>query len=305
MKSDKTLENGNSNEEVEKKETKKKSKKKTRRVKKTKNKDSENKVKRKVKKKKRKINKLNVFLVITSTIFVCIAIFVSLVGTGVISFEKNTGPILYKLSEKVKVGDYVNYDAGKWDNDVIVPDRNNPFTFGGYSLDGSRNNGVTCNYNDTANDGWRVFSIEEENVTLIHAGISMCYYHGYGSDTNERSVSILNGLDESIKYDYFLDEKFGESVRILSREDIDKFYGEDASFKRIDDDLIKVGNPYWLATKNGSYYLWYVTEGGTIAVNHVGSYGVRVLVTLKEGTMTSGQTKDKIWKLIKETKKEE
>lgn len=256
--------------------------------------------------KRRKLNKLNVFVVILSMLFVIAGVFGILIGTGVITFSlKEKGPILYPLSEKVNIGDYVDYNAGSWEEDKDIPNRASAFTLGGYQKAVSRNDGVTCNYNDISNKGWRVFSVEEDKVTLIQSGISMCYYHGYGSSTNDKSVNILSGNDENIKFDFFLDNKFSEDVRILSKEDIDKFIDKDSSYNRIEDDLIAVGNPYWLATKNGSYYMWYVTEGGTVASDHVGSYGVRVLVTLKKNVKTVGQNDKKVWQLTEEIKKDE
>lgn len=258
------------------------------------------------KQKKAKNGKLTVFIIIVSILFVIGGILGILLGTGMLSLPlKEKGPILYPLSEKVKVGDYVSYDAGNWDSDAELPNRNTPFTFGGYQKGVSRNNGVTCNDKDIDAKGWRVFRIDEEEVTLIQTGISMCYYHGYGSATNDKSVSILKNEDETVKYDFFLNEKYAQKVQILSKEDIDAFIGEDTSFKRLDNDLLKIGTPYWLATKYETYYMWYATEGATIAVDHVGNYGVRLLVTLKKEVMTEGQDDKNVWKLNIEQKNEE
>jgi len=238
--------------------------------------------------------------------FLIASVVAILYGIGALTFKlKDPGPNYYDLSEKVKVGDYVDYDAGHWEEEKEVPNRGSQFTLGGYKVSTSRNDGVNCGHNEVGNSGWRVFSVEDDVVTLIQAGISMCYYHGYGANTNEQSVNILNNLDESKKFDYFKDEKYSESVRMLSKEDIDKFNGGDSSYYRISDDLISVGNPYWLATKNGTHYMWYVTEGGTVAVDHVGVYGVRVLVTLKKNTKTIGVDKEGNWILTAETKKDE
>lgn len=261
---------------------------------------------KKKEKKKRKLNKLNILILLLSLLFIVIAVLGILIGTGVISFiPKDKGPVYYSLSKKVKVGDYVDYDAGHWEEEKSVPNETVPFTFGGYAVSSSRNKSVTCNYNETDKEGWRVFSIENGIVTLIHNGLSMCYYHGYGSGSNDNSVTVLNNQNPDIKYDYFLDDKYSESVKILSKEDIDKWYNEDSSYKRIRDDIINIGNPYWLSTKNGTHYMCYVTEGGTIAVDHVGVYGVRMLVSLKENVKTTGKNKDGVWTLAEELKKEE
>lgn len=270
-------------------------------------------VKEKVKKQKKSKKKykivISIIIIVVSFIFILLGIFVGLIGTGIINLHKDTGPIYYSLEEKLKVGHYVVYDAGNWDEDKDVPDRKNSFTLGGYTKDSSRNDGVTCNYlsdEDTSNkrSGWRVFSIEEGIVTLIHDGISMCYYHGYGNNTNDKSVNILSGNDENINFDNYLDNKYASSVRILSKEDIDKYYGEDSSYKKIEDDIISVGIPYWLASKQGTNFMWYVTEGGTIASDQVGVYGVRVLVTLGSGVKTTGLTDNKEWILAIDAKDE-
>ena len=262
--------------------------------------------------KKHKKNKIviSVIIIVISFMFILLGIFVGLIGTGVINLNKDTGPIYYSLEEKLKVGHYVAYDAGAWEENKEVPNRKSQFTFGGYTKDSSRNDGVTCNYLteeeslENKRSGWRVFSIEEGIVTLIHDGISMCYYHGYGNNTNDKSVKILSGNDENINFDNYLDNKYASSIRILSKEDIDKYYGEDSSYKKIEDDLISVEIPYWLATKKGTNFMWYVTEGGTVATDQVGMYGVRVLVTLGNDVKTTGLTNNKEWVLAIDTKDE-
>ena len=69
--------------------------------------------------------------------------------------------------------------------------------------------------------------------------------------------------------------------------------------------MINVGIPYWLASKHGTNFMWYVTEGGMVATDQVGMYGVRVLVTLKSEVKTTGLTKDKEWKLAIEPEKKD
>lgn len=254
---------------------------------------------------KRKKNKSTVLVIVLSIVFALIGIFFALLGTKVISFEQGKqAPVLYLLSEKVKVGDYVAYDSGTWEEDKIIPNSSTQFTFGGYTKDSNRSDGVSCDY-DMDSPGWRVFRIEDGVVTLIQAGLSMCYYHGYGANTNDRSVKILSGQDENMQFDYFIDERFADSATVLSKEEIDKFYEEDSSYKKITNDLIRVGAPYWLASKSGSYYMWYVTEGGTVATDHVGMYGVRMIVTLKQDVKTEGQNDKKEWILNEDVKKDE
>ncbi len=295
-------ENTSANKKASKKDKRKEKKEKKKATKKEKK--EEKKAIKKEKKSKHQKDRAAIVIIIVSTIFILLGILLALIGGGVITISFEKKPVLYLLSEKVQIGDYVDYDAGVWEEDVAIPNRSKAYTFGGYSLGVSRTLGVTCGYNDIENPGWRVFAVTDGAVTLIQSGISMCYYHGYGSGTNDKSVNILSGNAENINFDYFLDSKFGDSVKILSKEDIDFYYKDDTSWKQIDDELINVGNPYWLATKNGSYYMWYVTEGGTVATDHVGAYGVRVLVTLKKDAKTYGQNDDGVWTLDEEIVKD-
>lgn len=273
-----------------------------------KNKETKLKTKKEARPKKKYKIVVSVIIIIISFVFILLGIFVGLIGTGVINLNKDKGPIYYSLEEKLKVGHYVVYDAGLWEEDKEIPGRKSQFTFGGYTKDFSRNDGITCGYlseeDSNKRSGWRVFSIEDGIVTLIHDGISMCYYHGYGNNTNDKSVNILSGNDENINFDNYLDNKYASSVRILSKEDIDKYYGEDSSYKKIDNEIISVGIPYWLASKKGTNFMWYVTEGGTIAADQVGMYGVRVLITLGSDVKTTGLTKDNEWILAIDVKDE-
>lgn len=271
-------------------------------------KEKKSKVKKEKKSKEKYKIVVSVIIIIISFVFILLGIFVGLIGTGVINLNKDKGPIYYSLEEKLKVGHYVVYDAGLWEEDKEIPGRKSQFAFGGYTKDSSRNDGITCDYlseeDSNKRSGWRVFSIEDGIVTLIHDGISMCYYHGYGNNTNDKSVNILSGNDENINFDNYLDNKYASSVRILSKEDIDKYYGEDSSYKKIDNEIISVGIPYWLASKKGTNFMWYVTEGGTIATDQVGMYGVRVLITLGSDVKTTGLTKDNEWILAIDVKDE-
>lgn len=307
---DKSVDNIEIKEELKKtKENKKVKKIITKEKNKSKNKEKDTKdiTSNKLKsKKRRKLRKSNIIVMLVCMFFIAAGIIGSLYGIGVLTFNlKDPGPNYYDLSEKVSIGDYVDYDADFWEEEKNVPTRDDAFAFGGYKVSTSRNNSVSCNYKSIDNKGWRVFSIEDESVTLIHAGVPMCYYHGYGAGTNDTSVGFLSGVDQNIILQHFLDNKFSETARILSKEDIDKFVGSDSSYARIDNDLIKVGIPYWLSTKNGSYNLWYVTEGGTIATDHVGAYGVRVLVTLKKNVQTTGINESGEWTLVNDVKKGE
>ena len=120
------------------------------------------------------------------------------------------------IAQKVKVGDYVNYDAGTWTaedltkitssagnptlhssvNDATTGNQTKPTTqgqFGGFELGQSRNTNSTefaSNYKPRT-AGWRVWNIDTTTgeVTLISAGHTETYYHA-----NSKSVASTNIL---------------------------------------------------------------------------------------------------------------
>ena len=125
---------------------------------------------------------------------------------------ENTTPI----AQKVKVGDYVNYDAGTWTaedltkitssagnptlhstvNDATTGNQTKPTTqgqFGGFELGQSRNTNSTP-YSSSYKPrtaGWRVWDIDSTTgeVTLISAGHTETYYHANGQ--SGASTNIL------------------------------------------------------------------------------------------------------------------
>ncbi len=123
---------------------------------------------------------------------------------------ENTTPI----AQKVKVGDYVNYDAGTWTaedltkitssagnptlhstvNDATTGNQTLPTTqgqFGGFELGQSRNtNSTPYSIYTPRTSGWRVWDIDSTTgeVTLISAGHTESYYH---YDNSSASTNIL------------------------------------------------------------------------------------------------------------------
>ena len=113
-------------------------------------------------------------------------------------------------SNKLHIGDFVNYDAGTWTSSEISNIKVGPisslvtangstsrpstgFQFGGFAAGSSRNGNATpstftvsgVTYGDYVKDastgnaltGWRVFDVEGDTVTLISAGNPEDYYH--------------------------------------------------------------------------------------------------------------------------------
>ena len=127
-----------------------------------------------------------------------------------------------KYASKVKVGDFVNYSAGKWTAEDMTKIQNSgakiaankssslpnkAFQFGGFT-EGSSKDGNATPYNSSyayvtdkstgsAVTGWRVFDIDGDNVTLISAGCPEDYYHSYSTNYGYISEYILSGNTNS------------------------------------------------------------------------------------------------------------
>ena len=123
-------------------------------------------------------------------------------------------------SNKLHIGDFVNYDAGTWTQDEIssiktglktnlqtangstnIP--SNGYQFGGFTAGLSRNGNATPNYDSyeyltdsstgSSVTGWRIFSVDGDNVTLISAGNPEDYYHPKTDESGIASEYILTG----------------------------------------------------------------------------------------------------------------
>ena len=135
-------------------------------------------------------------------------------------------------SGKLKVGDYIDYDAGTWkESDLKLIDDSikayggslNGTTgteedgnkklgvssekptlqgqFGGFNIGDSRNSNSTP-YSSSwipRTEGWRIWDIDESTgeVTIIHAGHPETYYHG-GDGNSKASINILRNRDCSM-----------------------------------------------------------------------------------------------------------
>ena len=116
------------------------------------------------------------------------------------------------LITKVKVGDYVAYDAGVWTETKARPTSQGEF--GGYTKGEKKANSSYFGDNVLTNlKGWRVLKIEGNIVTIIHAGVSEYYYHAYGY-TSE-SLAILNSRAIS----EYLNPIYATSAHILTYEE--------------------------------------------------------------------------------------
>ena len=150
------------------------------------------------------------------------------------------------IASKVKVGDYVNYDAGTWTaedlakitssagsptlhstvNDTTTGNQALPTTqgqFGGFELGQSRNTNSTP-YSSSYNPrtaGWRVWDIDSTTgeVTLISAGHSETYYHANGQSV--ASANILKNRNCAMYENSYA--KTG-SAHILTGQEVVEWY---------------------------------------------------------------------------------
>ena len=152
-----------------------------------------------------------------------------------------------KIAKVVKIGDYINYDAGVWtqeDLNKITSSTGSPLldstvsdatsgnqtlptvtkTFGGFELGQSRNTNAVAYTNTSGTvytpktEGWRVWDINNSTgvVTLISAGQPETYYH------NNNATTTLNIL-QSRNYTMYVNE-YATSAKVLSGAEAISWY---------------------------------------------------------------------------------
>lgn len=212
------------------------------------------------------------------------------------SNENKTPEADDKLSTFVKVGDYVAYDAGSWeetDNDKThlksIPTKQGEF--GGIHVGASKNDSTaeTCYLEYHADmNGWRVLKVEDDKVTLIHAGTPACYYHGLGDGYQSESVTNLNNFIST----EFVNSEYASSAR--SAECGDFFEDgtcEHASVGDLEDStMYGVGGYYWLASTRVNVSLWFWSAYDEFfrgCNDH--TLGIRPVVELKTDVLWTGE----------------
>lgn len=217
------------------------------------------------------------------------------------------------LADVVNVGDYVDYDAGVWMETVRKPNILTPYTLGGYIKNNSRNDSVSCLSTPMYN-GWRVLSVADGVVTLVHAGTPECFqftYDGENEGVAYNAELILRGTAsgtvnsevEAIPHNfsnYIINRDYASSVSVLTLDDlsgildIDNLEDDD----QIIHDVLAIGTNYYLAsavdenhlayiyTSNGKTYISLAT--GTEEISS--TYGIRPIIKLRVGVETTGRS---------------
>lgn len=207
------------------------------------------------------------------------------------------------LSKVVKVGDSVNYDAGKWETTAPIPTSQG--TFGGYTAGNSKSKGVLCfDLRHTPKDGWVVLSNNNGVVKITTRGIPECYYHGVGVDGNI-SISLIN--NEAKK---FMNNEYASSVSIMNYEEANAIYNNhetaDGYQREMYEKLLFAGDYYYLSTKgdnNGKKLETVRFDFGSkyvISERSGYAHGIRPVVTLKNNLYTTGEING-VYELVSET----
>ncbi len=196
-------------------------------------------------------------------------------GNCSVQVKVTTGAL---LSQKVKVGDKVAYDAGQWTTSAAIPTAHGQS--GGYIKGTSKNNSVSCFYQDldSPKNGWVVLAVNSGVVYLVHAGTPECYYHGYGSSA-VNSINILN-----TRSNVYINPTYASSATILKCND-NLMQCSDGTTTN---ELHKTRTHYYLASTKSEKVLWGVTASGRVTGMSGRAQGIRPIVAMKANIMTTG-----------------
>ena len=190
------------------------------------------------------------------------------------------------LASKVKVGSYVSYDAGTWNENPAPLNVNG--NVGGFTKGTSRNTGVKCFENDTGTrNGWMVLSVSNGKVTLVHAGTPECIY--FYRDNSAAVVQKMN-----TRANGYINSKYAESARILKCGDPGISCTESNKNTNINkNNLFETGTFNYLATNyktSDEENIWYITNKGVLKKGSMRAYGIRPIVVLKSSVIVTGGT---------------
>jgi len=215
-------------------------------------------------------------------------------GAGKVSTAITVAITLTKvyLVDRVKVGDFVNYNAGTWTSTAAEPTSQGGF--GGYTSGKNKSASVTCDGDTPQYSGWRVLnksgSGASGTVTLVHAGQPECYYRNNDAYAEDSSTTITN-LNNRAKSQY-VNSTYATSARSMTCNDLKAFDNTacTTSYPIITNDLIKTGSSYYTSTasdSNGMWSVWYRGDVDDLVLSAT-SWGLRPVVTLKSGILKTG-----------------
>ena len=217
------------------------------------------------------------------------------------------------LYSVVQIGDFVNYDAGVWPLTLSMPNYSDLFSFGGYEAGVSKNSSL----NYVGYDGWRVLYKNDNNVYLIHGGISEFFSLELNSlDKNiynyENIIKGSSSKEYNEKYNYtvknwnneYLNSEYAELVRNITVSDLE-IWKEQTGKNYINSNLVHVNEMYLFSDidEENHKVKIYDCDTGSIITESKGIFGIRPIIKLKQDVKTSGYITNtygmKEWILVK------
>ena len=210
--------------------------------------------------------------------------------------SSNKTPIMELTA--LQPGDFVDYKAGNWTQAEItamgslysgeaLPTSTNKYMFGGFKAGGSKDASITP-YSTYANtySGWRVLSVEDGVVKIIHAGTPEGYYHPNETNGAYKSEYILRGRKNASDTSNITDGVTPRSWAMYENNLAEPnsahamTYAEANAIEQTND-LRKTGSYYWLASAYSGNDLYNVYFDAHIRSDYLACFGVRPVITLK------------------------
>lgn len=206
-----------------------------------------------------------------------------------------------KLSEVVKVGDYVDYPVEYKtpgvNEDFWTPDHQEEYK--------------------NIKEGWRVFKIEGDKVYLVSNLI--CFrvdldkyenqYSKLCTDIRSNFAQFTSSNDSQYGGNAYLNSDYATNTRALNSEDVEEYLGinvetlfnEDKNYNT-SDDLINIKQMYglWKTAKVANIeYIFGANFHDERGIYPMGAFpfGVRTVVELKDTVLTTGKDSNNVWKL--------
>ena len=184
------------------------------------------------------------------------------------------------LATKVKVGDYVGYDAGKWTE--TRTEKKTDGYYWGMQNGVSKQTGIKCDRNDiSTRNGWMVLNVSGGRVTIIHAGTPECIYHGRTTFDNVVTTMINRAAS-------YVNNKYADGYTALSCSTA----GFDCNKSSYSGSVFVTGTHYWVAQNSTNDTIYAITPKGSKTNFNLKSFGLRPVITLRADVMTSGKNGD-------------
>ena len=176
------------------------------------------------------------------------------------------------LVTQIEVGDFVNYEAGEWEETVEATKNNG--AFGGYTKGNSKNKSIAAG---DYTGGWQVLSVEDDTIELVHAGCPARYFRNVSYSQTE-SIRHLNEFCKN----YFLNSKFARDARCVE-------YHKDYSALS-NSAMLNNLRYFWFATQGSpNLWAWCEVRATDTAGSDYSPWSVRPVVVLKSGIKTTGK----------------